>query len=90
MELQSVKTRAKADLIRGLNDNQGLALQLGITQALYGDWRELFRQIERIDKVTAADIRRVANQTLVEENRTVAIIETQTSAAQTPAKGAQQ
>jgi predicted Zn-dependent peptidase len=89
-ELQSVKTRAKADLIRGLNDNQGLALQLGITQALYGDWRELFRQIERIDKVTAADIRRVANQTFVEENRTVAIIETQTSAAQPPAKGAQQ
>ena len=41
-ELQSVKTRAKADLIRGLADNQGLALQLGITQALYGDWRELF------------------------------------------------
>ena len=55
-ELQSVKTRAKADLIRGLGDNQGLASQLGEYQAMYGDWRELFRQIERIDKVSAKPI----------------------------------
>ncbi|HEV2963763.1 MAG TPA: pitrilysin family protein [Candidatus Angelobacter sp.] len=91
-ELQSVKTRAKADLIRGLADNQGLALQLGLNQSLYGDWRELFRQIDRIDKVTAADIRRVATKTFVEENRTVATLETQASDPQTaiPAKGEQQ
>jgi len=86
-ELQSVKTRAKADLIRGLADNQGLALQLGQTQARYGDWRELFRQIERIDKVTKADIRRVANKTFVEDNRTVTRIETGQSGA--PAQGTQ-
>jgi predicted Zn-dependent peptidase len=76
-ELQSVKTRAKADLIRGLADDEGLALQLGEAQSLYGDWRELFRQIDRIDKVTKADVRRVANQTFKEDNRTVAEIETQ-------------
>jgi len=91
-ELQSIKTRAKADLIRGLADNQGLALQLGFAQALYGDWRELFRQIDRIDKVTAADIRRVAAKTFVEENRSVAMLETKAaddqSAKQT--KGDQQ
>ena len=58
-----IKTRAKADLIRGLADNQGLAQQLAIYQTRYGDWRELFRQVDRIDKVTKADIRRVANQT---------------------------
>ena len=91
-ELQSIKTRAKADLIRGLADNQGLALQLGFAQALYGDWRELFRQIDHIDKVTAADIRRVAAKTFVEENRSVAMLETKAaddqSAKQT--KGDQQ
>ncbi|HLJ90849.1 MAG TPA: pitrilysin family protein [Candidatus Angelobacter sp.] len=80
-ELQSVKTRAKADLIRGLADNNGLAIQLGQTQALYGDWRELFRQIDRIEKVTKADIRRVANKTFVESNRTVAMIETENAPA---------
>ena len=77
-ELQSIKTRAKADLIRGLGNDQGLAAQLGEYQALYGDWRELFRQIEQIEKVTKADIRRVANKTFREENRTVATMETET------------
>ena len=75
-ELRSVKTRAKADLIRGLADNSGLATQLGQAQALYGDWREIFRQIDRIEKVSKADIRRVANKTFSAENRTVAMIET--------------
>lgn len=76
-ELQSIKTRAKADLIRGLGNDQGLAIQLGEYQALYGDWRELFRQIDEIEKVTKADIRRVANKTFNEGNRTVATIETE-------------
>jgi predicted Zn-dependent peptidase len=86
-ELQSVKTRAKADLIRGLADNPGLAVQLGQAQALYGDWRELFRQIDRIDKVTKADIRRVANKTFSIDNRTVAMIETAPSAQAASDKG---
>ena len=75
-ELESIKVRAKADLIRGLGNDQGLAFQLGEYQALYGDWRELFRQIDNLNKVTKADIRRVANKTFREENRTVAVIET--------------
>lgn len=74
-ELRMVKTRAKADLIRQLANNQGLALQLGSMQALYGDWRELFRQVDRIEAVTAADVRRIAGKTFVESNRTVAILE---------------
>jgi predicted Zn-dependent peptidase len=73
-ELQLVKTRAKADLLRGLADNQGLALQLATYEVRYGDWRELFRQLDRIDKVSTADIRRVANKTFVDSNRTVAQI----------------
>ena len=75
-ELKMIKTRAKADLIRGLADNAGLAQQLAIYQSRYGDWRELFRSVDRIDKVTKADIRRVANQTFAENNRTVGINET--------------
>jgi predicted Zn-dependent peptidase len=76
-----IKTRAKADLIRGLADNQGLAQQLAIFQSRFGDWRELFRNVDRIDKVTKADIRRVANLTFVENNRTVGISETVKPAA---------
>jgi len=75
-ELKMIKTRAKANLIRGLADNQGLALQLATYQTRYGDWRELFRSVDRIDKVTKADIRRVANEVFADTNRTVGIIET--------------
>jgi predicted Zn-dependent peptidase len=74
-ELKMIKTRAKANLIRGLADNEGLATQLATYQTRYGDWRELFRSVDRIEKVTKADIRRVANETFVENNRTVGIIE---------------
>jgi predicted Zn-dependent peptidase len=74
-ELKMIKTRAKATLIRSLGSNEGLAFALGLNQARYDDWRELFRSVDRIDKVTKADIRRVANQTFVPENRTVGIIQ---------------
>jgi predicted Zn-dependent peptidase len=75
-ELKMIKTRSKADLIRGLADNEGLANQLATYQTRYGDWRELFRSVDRIDKVTKADIRRVANETFNDTNRTVGVIET--------------
>jgi len=77
-ELKSVKTRAKAELIRSLGSNEGLAQNLATYQARYGDWRELFRQIDKFDKVSKADIRRIANKVFVDSNRTVAILETAT------------
>jgi predicted Zn-dependent peptidase len=86
-ELKMIKTRAKADLLRGLDDNQGLALQLGTIVARYGDWRELFGQVDRIDKLTKADIRRVANQIFVPTNRTVGIIESTALARGSNKKG---
>ena len=75
-ELKMIKTRTKASLIRGLADNQGLATQLATFQTRYGDWRELFRTVDRIDKVTKTDVRRVANEIFVDTNRTVGEIET--------------
>jgi predicted Zn-dependent peptidase len=89
-ELKMIKTRSKANLIRGLADNPGLAVQLGLAQARYGDWRDLFRQVDRIDKVSKADIRRVANQIFVPSNRTVGIIETASPAAAAANKGGAQ
>ena len=86
-ELQSVKTRAKANLLRRLEGNQGLAFQLASYQTRYGDWRELFREVDKIDQVTAADIRRVANATFTENNRTVAMLESSKPPAKAAAKG---
>jgi predicted Zn-dependent peptidase len=74
-ELKMIKTRVKADLLRSLDSNMGLATQFATAQAIFGDWREFFHEVNRIDKVTKADIRRVANQTFVESNRDVGILE---------------
>jgi predicted Zn-dependent peptidase len=75
-ELKMIKTRSKANLIRSLDSNPGLAQQLAIYQSRYDDWRELFYTVDRIDKVTKADVRRVAALTFTPTNRTVGIIET--------------
>ncbi len=75
-EMKMIKTRTKANLIRGLADNEGLATQLATYQTRFNDWRELFRTVDRIDQVTKADIRRVANAIFVDTNRTVGVIET--------------
>jgi predicted Zn-dependent peptidase len=89
-EMKMIKTRSKANLIRGLADNEGLATQLATYQTRYGDWRELFRSVDRIDQVTKADVRRVANQVFVDTNRTVGEIETsgRPSPNEEPSKGA--
>ncbi len=75
-ELVRFKTRAKAALLRSLRDNQGLAFNLAQYQLWFGDWRELFRYLERIDAVSKDDIRRVASAALVPGNRTLGEIVT--------------
>jgi predicted Zn-dependent peptidase len=80
-ELAMFKTRARADILRGLGDNQGLAEQLAGYQMRYGDWRELFNQLKKIEAESKADIRRVANKTFVETNRTYAMVQFQPPAA---------
>jgi predicted Zn-dependent peptidase len=87
-ELRMVKTRVRANLIRQLDSNQGLAIQLATYQARRGDWRALFGDVERIQGVTAADVRRVANATFRDDNRTVAVIESTRMAGAREAGGA--
>ncbi|HEX4154073.1 MAG TPA: pitrilysin family protein [Acidobacteriaceae bacterium] len=74
-ELERFKVRARADLLRSLGDNDSLAQQLADYQTRFGDWREMFRELQEIDAVSKADIRRVAQQTFVDSNRTTARIE---------------
>jgi len=71
--LARTKTKTRAGLIRTLDSNAGLAQLLSSFQANYGDWRKLFTSIDDIDKVTAADVQRVARQYLTPDNRTIAL-----------------
>ena len=86
-ELAMFKTRARASLLRGLGDNNGLAEQLATYQTRFGDWRELFLELAKIDKVSKADIRRVANKTFIDNNRTYAMIESVVPTAAAQPKG---
>jgi len=86
-ELQSVKTRRKAQVVRQLDSNSGLALQIALYQTRFGDWRRLFTELNDIDKVTPSDIRRVASAVFTPENRTVAMIESTKKAAAPQTKG---
>ena len=71
-DLIAIKTRAKANFLRGLESNFGMALQLTSYQVISGDWKNLFTELDRINRVTAADVKRVAEVYLKKSNRTVA------------------
>jgi len=76
-ELNKVKTQARANLIRGLDSNLGMAINLAQYQVNTGDWRNLFKQIDIIAAITPDDIQNVAKTYLTIKNRTVAMIETE-------------
>lgn len=86
-ELARFQTRAKADTLRAMRDNLTLADLLAEHQRLYGDWREFFRYLDRLDKVTKADIRRVASEAFQKNNRTVAMSVTRPTPAETAKEG---
>ena len=68
--------RAKNNFARGfemmLNDSTRVALRLS-ESAAQGDWRLMFLQRDRMEKVTPADVKRVAAFYLKPSNRTVGV-----------------
>ena len=85
--LQRVKTKIRAELIRKLDSNSGMASELTSYYVSYGDWRKLFTGIDDIEKVTADDVLRVAKQYLIPETRTVAYTVAPPAASGDAAKG---
>jgi predicted Zn-dependent peptidase len=71
-ELQKVKNQAKANAYRRLSSPFFIALQLMYYDGV-GDWRYINTYSEEVDRVTAADLQRVAKTYLVKENRAVGI-----------------
>lgn len=80
-ELDGVKRRTRASIIRELDDNSTLARTLAAYQVLTGDWRTAFTRLGKMAAVTPADIERVSKATFVFDNRTIAEIEPLPAAA---------
>lgn len=76
-ELNRVKTMMRANLVRQLDSDFGMALEMAEYQTKTGDWRNLFRYIEGIQQLTAEDIQRVANEYFDNQRRTVGEIVTE-------------
>ncbi|MEW6746154.1 MAG: pitrilysin family protein [Planctomycetota bacterium] len=72
-ELQKVKNQAEARFIRGLRSTMGMASRLGRAELGLG-WRDIRRSLERMKKVNADDILRVASEYFTKDNRTVGIL----------------
>lgn len=75
-DLNAVKTRAKANFIRQLKSNLGMAIQLTSYQVISGDWRNLFKELDRINQLTPSDVKTAANEYLKRTNRTIGEIVT--------------
>ncbi len=71
MELDRIKTNARAGLLRSLSSNSGMASALVEYQVKTGTWRNLFNQLDAISAITPADIQRVAKSTFRPENKTI-------------------
>jgi len=73
-ELRKAKNQWLAAHYRELKSNAGRANMLGTYEIFYGDYRKLYEEPAEVEKVTAADIQRVARQILTPENRAVGIL----------------
>jgi predicted Zn-dependent peptidase len=74
-ELEKIINQLRAEFIRELNSNSGLASRLSYYEIIAGDYRYMTRYIEMIEKVTPKDIMEAAKKFLTEENRTVAVLQ---------------
>jgi predicted Zn-dependent peptidase len=79
-ELSKAKTQLRAELIRLLEKNDDIAEELTYYEVVTGNWRNLFNEIDKIQKVTADDIQRVVRDYFIPSNCVVGAIETSRAA----------
>lgn len=70
-ELERVKTQAKANLLRSLDSNMGMASALVEYEVKTGSWLNLFEELEKIEAITPQDIQRVAQEVFLPQKRTI-------------------
>jgi zinc protease len=79
-ELRKAKNQILAGFVFGLDSPLGLAEQIGQSWILTGDPTQWLRDLEAFEKITSADVARVAKTYLTPERATVVVV---------PPKGAQ-
>ncbi|MEW5981182.1 MAG: pitrilysin family protein [Acidobacteriota bacterium] len=86
-ELEKARNNAKRGIVAGMTSSLTRAIQLADFALVYGDASRINTRLDRIAKVTAADVQRVARKYLTKESRTV--VWTVPKATAAPKGGAQ-
>lgn len=73
-ELQKIKNQKLIEFYRQIETNDGKANNIGTYEVFFGDFRKMFNAPNEFNKVTAADVKRVANEYFKKSNRTVGIL----------------
>jgi predicted Zn-dependent peptidase len=72
-EVEKARNQQLAELVRGLKTNTGIAQQLGYFETV-GTYKDFFEYSKALESVTAADIKRCAEQYLRPAGRNVLVI----------------
>lgn len=78
-ELQKVKNQKLIDFYGQVETINGKSNNIGTYEVFFGDYRKMFDAPDLYNKVTADDIRRVANTYFNQKKRTVGILRTNTA-----------
>lgn len=70
-ELTKFKRGTVKNLLNQMKSNASMAALLTFADVVLGDWQLMFERAEKINAVTAEDVKGVANAYLVDKNRTV-------------------
>ncbi|MFO7830766.1 MAG: pitrilysin family protein [Desulfuromonadaceae bacterium] len=70
-ELEQARKRLRADRIRHLRSNRGLASMLTHFEVVTGSWEYLLKYDEVLRSITAEEVKEAAQKWLIKDNRTV-------------------
>ncbi|MDI6403160.1 pitrilysin family protein, partial [Balneolaceae bacterium ANBcel3] len=70
-ELERIRINRRANTLRGLSDNIGIAYQFASSHRLRGTWKAVFEDLDRLDDISVDDLQQAAMRLFREESRTV-------------------
>jgi predicted Zn-dependent peptidase len=73
-EIQRLRNRIDASMVRTLGSNLGIAFNLALNATVRGDWRAYIDDLERIKQVEPEEVSEVARTYFTSRNRTVATL----------------
>jgi zinc protease len=75
-ELQKIKNQKLMEFYNQVETINGKSNNMGTYEVFFGDYKKMFDAPANYNKVTIADVQRVAQKYLIKSNRTVAVLKT--------------